>query len=223
MNRGLTKEILFATKEYCGAVAVSAYKPYSETEQTVSLLREYKIRTNIHYILDSKSVDNAIDWLKSPPEFLSDINAIIFLNYKPSGRKVFEQRLLRHSPRVQEFFDLATSEDAQLKVGFDSCCVSGVFARTKTNTSMVDACDAGRFSLFVSEDMKVYPCSFQTGLKEGDQLTEQNTIKDIWLNSENMKGFRDYFSSNRCSGCSFQKTCKNGCPIFDELVVCGNR
>ena len=35
------------------------------------------------------------------------------------------------------------------------------------------------FSLFVSEDMKVYACSFQAGLIDGDQLTDQNTLEDI--------------------------------------------
>ncbi len=118
---------------------------------------------------------------------------------------------------------MTTSEKCKLKVGFDSCCVSGVLRRTNTNHDFVDACDAGRFSLFVSEDMKVYPCSFQCGLVEGDNITDKNTLEDIWLNSENMKGFRNYFRSDRCSGCSLKKACKNGCPLFDELVVCGRR
>ena len=222
-GRGLSEEILEATKKYCGAVAVSAYSPFIETQQTVELLKQYDIKTNIHYILDSKTIDNAIDWLKSPPDFLKSINAIVFLNYKPSGRKVFEKRLLRHSQRVQEFFDLATSSECELKVGFDACCVSGVFSRTNTNPAFVDACDAGRFSLFVSEDMRVYPCSFQGGLAKGDLLTEENTLENIWINSENMKSFRNYFKGDRCAGCSHQSTCMNGCPLFDELVVCGNR
>ncbi len=108
-GRGLTKEILIASKKYCGAVAVSAYKPFTETSATLSILEEYGLRTNIHYILDSKSIDTAIAWLKTPPEFIKNINAIIFLNYKPSGRKVYEQNMLRHSEKIQEFFDLATS------------------------------------------------------------------------------------------------------------------
>lgn len=57
-------------------------------------------------------------------------------------------------------------------LGFDACCVSGVFARTNANISMVDACDAGRFSMYVSEDLKVHPCSFQGGFADGDQCRE---------------------------------------------------
>ena len=222
-GRGLSDEILDATRQHCGAVAVSAYPPYHETAETIDKLAQYGIKTNVHFILDADSIDTAIDWLNSPPEFLKGINAIIFLNYKPSGRKVFEEKLLRNSARLDEFFLLATSAKRKLKVGFDACCVSGVFARTNANTSMVDACDAGRFSMYVSEDLKVYPCSFQSGLAEGDQLEDQTTLLDIWTKSENMGAFRSYFSSDRCGGCGHRSTCMNGCPLFDDLVVCGNR
>lgn len=222
-GRGLTKKILSATKKYCGAVAVSAYHPFDETSETISTLLEEGIKTNVHYILDTESVNTAIEWLKDPPDFLQKINALIFLNYKPSGRKVFNEKMLRKSDRVQEFFNLATSNECKIKIGFDSCCVSGVFSRTNTSTTVVDACDAGRFSLFVSEDMRVYPCSFQVKLAEGEPISEYQTLKDIWVKSENMKTFRNYFKSDRCSGCTSQKVCMNGCPLFDDLVVCGQR
>lgn len=222
-GRGLSDEILDATRRCCGAVAVSAYSPYDETAETIEKLIGHGIKTNVHFILDADSIDTAIDWLNHPPEFLRGINAIIFLNYKPSGRRVYEQKLLRNSARLDEFFGLATSKERKLKVGFDACCVSGVFARTNANTSMVDACDAGRFSMYVSEDLKVYPCSFQSGLAEGDQLSGDTTLLEIWTKSENMGAFRSYFSSDRCGGCGHRSTCMNGCPLFDDLVVCGNR
>lgn len=222
-GRGLTDEVLESTRKHCGAVAVSAYPPYDETAETVRKLADNGIKTNIHFILDAVSINTAIDWLNQPPKFLEGINAIIFLNYKPSGRKIFEEKLLRNSARLDEFFGLATSPRRNLKVGFDACCVSGVFARTNANTSMVDACDAGRFSMYVSEDLKVYPCSFQSGLAQGDQLDDEATLLDIWTKSENMGAFRSYFGSDRCGGCSHRSMCMNGCPIFDDLVVCGNR
>lgn len=222
-GRGLSDRILEATRRNCGAVAVSAYPPYVETAETIRILADRKVKTNVHFIIDSESVDTAIRWLQDPPEFLRSINALVFLNYKPSGRKVFEERLLRNNPRVDEFFKLATSSNAKLKVGFDACCVSGVFARTKASTSLVDACDAGRFSLYVSEDLRVYPCSFQSGLAAGDRLSDETSLLDIWHTSENVRSFRRYFASDRCGGCSHRKNCMNGCPLFDQLVVCGNR
>lgn len=222
-GRGLSDEILDTTRKYCGAVAISAYPPYDEAAEGIKKLTHHSIKTNVHFILDAVSIDTAIDWLNEPPAFLKGINAIVFLNYKPSGRKVFEERFLRHSTRLDEFFRLAISPQRKLKVGFDACCVSGVFARTNANTSMVDACDAGRFSMYVSEDMKVYPCSFQNGLAEGDQLDNKTTLLDIWRKSRNMDAFRRYFSSDHCGECSQRSACMNGCPLFDEIVVCGNR
>lgn len=222
-GRGLSAEILDTTRKHCGAVAISAYPPYDETSNTIKKLIHNGIKTNVHFILDTVSIDIAIDWLNEPPEFLSGINAIVFLNYKPSGRKVFENKLLRHSKRLDEFFRLATSPQRKLKVGFDACCVSGIFARTNINNSMVEACDAGRFSMYVSEDLKVYPCSFQSGLAEGDQFDNETTLLDIWIKSPNMGAFRSYFSSDLCGTCNQRSACMNGCPLFDELVVCGNR
>ncbi|PKI28147.1 radical SAM/SPASM domain-containing protein [Shewanella sp. Choline-02u-19] len=222
-GRGLTSEVLKASKEFCGAVAVSAYAPYIETEEAIKKLTQMNIKTNIHFLLDASSITKAIEWLKKPPLLLEGINALVFLNYKPTGRKVYEQRLLRNSPLVQEFFALATSNVSKFKVGFDSCCVSGLFARTDANVKTIEACDAGRFSMFISEDMKAYPCSFQKELHEGDVIPENGNFLDIWQNSDNFTGFRDYFASNRCGGCSSKKICLNGCPLFDEIVVCGNR
>jgi len=222
-GRGLTDEILKTTRKHCGVVAISAYPPYAETSHAIKKLIQNGIKTNVHFILDAVSIDTAIDWLNEPPEFLKGINAIVFLNYKPSGREVFEKMLLRHSTRLEEFFRLATSPKRKLKVGFDACSVSGVFAHTNINTSMVDACDAGRFSMYVSENLKVYPCSFQSGLAEGDQLDNKTTLLDIWIKSRNMRAFRSYFNSDSCGTCSHRSACMNGCPLFDELVVCGTR
>lgn len=222
-GHGLSEEIIETTQKYCGAVAVSAYPPYVETADTITRLIKKGIKVNIHFILNAESIDTAIDWLSDPPEFLSEINAVVFLNYKPSGRKVFEKKMLRNSSRLDEFFDLATSSRRKLKVGFDACCVSGVFARTNASAVMVDACDAGRFSIYVSEDLKVYPCSFQGGLAEGDKLDDTRSLLDIWTKSQNMVSFRRYFSSDRCAGCSHKSTCMNGCPLFEQLVVCGHR
>ncbi len=222
-GRGLSDEIINATQKCCGAVAVSAYPPYDETSRAIQKLIHHDIKTNVHFVLDAVSIDTAIDWLYEPPEFLRGINAIVFLNYKPLGRVVLGKKLLRNSTRQQEFFELATSAQRKLKVGFDACCVSGVLARTNINSSMVDACDAARFSMYVSEDLKVYPCSFQGGLAKGNQLDDDTTLLDIWTKSQNMKSFRSYFSSKRCGGCSHRSTCMNGCPLFEELVVCGVR
>lgn len=221
-GRGLNDNIIDATSKYCGVVAVSAYYPYDETALAIKTLLSHGVKTNVHFVLDSHSIHTAISWLNQPPLYLDGINAVIFLNYKPLGRNVFESGLLRYSHRLEEFFKLATSPHRKLKVGFDACCISGLFSYTTANTVMVDACDAGRFSMYVSEDLQVYPCSYQSGLVEGDRLGPDNKLQDIWMNSRNFTSFRNYFHSNRCGGCDHRAKCLNGCPIFEDVAVCGN-
>lgn len=222
-GRGLTDSVLQASSLFCGAVAVSAYAPYDETEDAIKKLLNSKIKTNVHFLLDSRSINRAIKWLTNPPDFLDGINALIFLNYKPVGRKLFEKRLLKYSPLVQEFLNLATSNVSKFKIGFDACCVSGIFARTISNIQTIDACDAARFSMFISEDLKAYPCSFQKELHIGDKISSDGNFLDIWRNSTNFKSFRHYLGSQHCLGCSHQVHCKNGCPIFEEISICGNK
>jgi radical SAM protein with 4Fe4S-binding SPASM domain len=222
-GRGLSDAIIKASKEFCGVVAVSAYSPYDETKFAIKKLVEHNIKINIHFILDAISISAAIEWLKSPPDFFYDINALIFLNYKPIGRKIYREKLLKHSCDLQKFFEIATSNKLGFKIGFDACCVSGLFAHTNVNIQTVDACDAGRFSMYISEDLKAYPCSFQRYLVEGDQINEKEDVHKIWLESNNFKSVRDYFVSDKCYGCSTQKDCKNGCPLFDEIILCGYR
>jgi len=218
---GLSGTIISVAQECCGAIAVSAYSPYTEMRNAITELLTVKIKVNIHFILDSTSIKTAINWLTKPPDFLSGVNALVFLNYKPTGREIFKERLLNKSPLLQEFFELATTGKHSFKIGFDSCSVSGIFARTNTSSILVEGCDAGRFSMFISEDLKAYPCSFQKTIHAGDSLDENGDFLGIWHTSENFKSFRNYFSSDTCSGCSSQKSCLNGCPLFNNIVLCG--
>lgn len=77
-GRGLTERVIHATTKYCGAVAVSAYHPYQETAGAVELLWSRGITTNLHFILTSKTVDTAIEWLNTPPDFLRKVTQSSF-------------------------------------------------------------------------------------------------------------------------------------------------
>jgi len=222
-GRGLSDKVIEYSKKFCGAVAVSAYQPFDETSMAIEKLVKSKIKVNIHFVLDKDSISTAINWLKYPPDFISGINALIFLNYKPSGRYIFHNKLLRYSERIQEFLEIATNKSYRFKIGFDSCCVSGLYARTNTIDETIDACDAGRFSMYISEDLKAYPCSFEKNLHSGDQISSKDDIIKIWKESPNFKHYRDYFNSDICDGCVDKNKCKNGCPLFEEIVICGRR
>ena len=94
-GRGLSEQVLRATRKYCGAVAVSAYEPYEETDVAVKKLLDEGVTTNIHFVYTSRSLKTAIRWLREPPRLLVGVSAVVFLNYKPVGRRAEKALLLK--------------------------------------------------------------------------------------------------------------------------------
>lgn len=219
-GRGLTPEIVSATKKYCGAVAVSAYAPFVETFEAVEKLRSAGVSTNLHFILTSKSVGTAIEWLECPPPFLENANAIVFLNYKPVGRYADPKLLLNQSPRIGEFFRLATKAKRAFRIGFDTCTITGLARFGSAPDISLEGCDAGRFSLFVSEKMEVYPCSFMVEAGYQGISLKGTTLLEIWNNHPTFRQIRAKHMSNGCSSCKTPNHCLSGCPLFPEMNLC---
>lgn len=219
-GRGLTDEILRTTKDLCGSVAISAYEPYSEFRSYMERLLEYEIKANIHFVTDSISIDTAIDWLENPPDFLTGINSLIFLNYKPIGRKPNLSLLLKDKDKIKKFYQLVQENKNAFKIGFDSCSISGVVKHLDVNSAFYEGCDAGRFSAFIDENLRMMPCSFMTNTDWHGDLNDTNML-DIWQNNEYFIKYRGNILNNGCTSCSFQKTCMGGCPFIEELSQCG--
>lgn len=220
---GLTDEILIASKNYCGAVAISYYEPFNKFIKALQSLLQYNIKTNIHFLLTSETTKIAIDWLRNPPKFLTSINAIIFLNYKPVGLNASDSLLLKNSDLIKEFFVLVNKHDiSKFKIGFDSCTISGIVENLNFNSNFIESCEAGRFSAFISEDMKLYPCSFTVGIYKGEDLLNIS-LKEAWLNSIDFKTMRSKISKNVCKDkCKYEEYCKGSCPIFNEIAICND-
>lgn len=219
-GRGLTEDILAATKELCGSVAISAYEPYTEFRKSLEQLINKDIKANVHFVTDSKTVDTAISWLRELPDFLQGINSLIFLNYKPIGRKPDMSLLLKDKVKLAEFYGLVKENKNVIKIGFDSCSISGVVKHLDVNSNFYEGCDAGRFSAFVDENLRMMPCSFMTNTDWYGDLNSERMI-DIWQNNPYFLKYRSNILNNGCSSCSFQKSCMGGCPFIEELSQCG--
>jgi radical SAM protein with 4Fe4S-binding SPASM domain len=217
-GQNLSKSILMASAKYCGAVAVSAYEPFIDFYSAIKELTSFKIRTNIHFLLTSNSIDLAVKWLKCPPKPIVGINAIIFLLYKPVGRGNDCSMVLKKSKKVDRFFNLIQTHKTSFKLGFDSCSIPGLVKRNIGNTIGLEACEAGRFSMFISEDLHTYPCSFMAK-GEGANLRKQ-TIQKVWQNDKSFKKIRGILFSNRCNTCLQKSICRGGCPVFDGINLC---
>ena len=214
---GLTDEILQCTADYCGAMAVSAYPPFdARFEERIRRIASFGIRLNIHMILKEDTVDTAISWLQNPPKFLKEVNAFIFLNYKPINRNYILQHIDKN--KLRQFFQAASVSNA-VKIGFDSCSISGIVNMMDVPAFLIESCEAARFSAFISEDLKMYPCSFMAGTDMyGDLRT--HTMLDIWQSNDAFKRFREKIRNNPCINCKFESLCKGGCRFLPEINLC---
>lgn len=216
---GLTNDILKATADFCGAMAVSVYPPFDENYYSglINRISVYGIKLNLHAIIRGDNLDFWIKWMKEPPSFLKYVNAIIFLNYKPIGQSG-AGLLPRDKEKIVEFF-LAANDCGAVKVGFDSCSISGIVQWMNVPTVLVESCEAARFSAFISEDMKMYPCSFMVGKGWCGDL-RKDSLLEIWQNNAFFKKWRVDDLPAHCSNCKHNEVCRGGCRLFEEINFC---
>lgn len=213
----MTKEKAEICKEYCGAVAVSEhFAPY--TDRAIDMLLEAGVKTNIHYVLSSRTIQDATAKLMLDG-FKDGINAVVFLLYKPVGLGRIENVINVNDPRVIDFFRAVDNFNGKHKIGFDSCTVPALINFTeKINPDSFDTCEGGRWSMYITSDMKALPCSFDNQDMKWAYDISNDTIQHAW-DSEVFEDFRNHFR-NSCPNCERRRECMGGCPIRNEIVLC---
>lgn len=212
-------------KDYCGAVAISFYsklaKSSRETNHSTITAIERLVSagcvTNIHYVLSNKSIDEAIYRLENNL-FPKEINAIIFLLYKPVGLASKENMLTAKDERYIKFLKLATNVNNGYKIGFDSCQTPAIlnFCNSVARESL-EFCEASRFSMYIDCDMKAYPCSFGHNNQKYSVDLNNHSIDEAW-NSEFFNLFREK-QKLQCNDCK-EDGCRN-CALDLGVAVCG--
>lgn len=213
---GLTDEVLKATAKYCGAMAVSVYPQYDEHRYGVLLKRisNLNIVVNLHAIIRKDTIEMWMRWLQTPPPFFKYVNAIIFLNYKPvRGGELFADFALARS-----FFE-TVNQCTSVKVGFDSCSISGIAKWMSVPDYLIEPCEAARFSAFISEDMKMYPCSFMVGNGDCGDL-RKSSLLEIWKKNKIFSQYRNDVVPDRCKECLIFNKCKGGCHLYPNINFC---
>lgn len=217
---GFTDDIIRICKQYCGAVAISWYRQ-GHTYKAIDMLLNAGVKTNIHYVLGKNSIDEAIERLKNN-NFPKGINAIIFLLHKPVGLGREDNVLDINDERVKEFYNIIDNDQFDFKIGFDSCNVPALINLTSNlNQDSFDTCEAGRWSMYITSDMKAIPCSFDNQDLKWAYDISNDTIQNAW-NSEQFENFRGHFKMS-CSGCKDRLSCLGGCPIKRQIVLCNRK
>ena len=220
---GFTPEIAEICKKYCGAVAISWYRA-DYTLNSIQMLLDAGVTTNIHYVLGNDSIDEAIERLQNN-DFPKGINAVVFLLHKNVGCGRRENVLDVNDPKVKQFFELVDSVNENgsidFKIGFDSCSIPGILNFTKNiSRDSLDFCEGGRFSMYISAEMVAMPCSFDNQeLRWGYDLNNGGLIKEAW-ESKQFNEFRSHFNTS-CKSCPDRDCCMGSCPIRREIVLCG--
>lgn len=217
----MTPEKAEICKKYCGAIAVSWHEGSSYTEKAIQTLLDAGVKTNIHYVLGRNSIKDAIHRLKTGG-FPKGINAIVFLLYKPVGLGRKENVLQTTDEDVKTFFELIDEADKfPFKIGFDSCTCPAIINFTKKiNMESMDTCEGGRFSAYITADMKMLPCSFDNQELRWAVDLNTSTIQEAW-DSKKFNDFRSHFKHS-CPGCKHRESCMGSCPIRREIVLCNN-
>ena len=214
----LTEDVCRAIQGKVGAVALSVTSVTELQEEKIAMLRKYTIRTNIHYVLSAKNIEEAIEIVSGKYEaHFAGVNAIIFLTYKPAGRGTKEDAL-RRGEQLDRFVKMVNAhQNKGLKIGFDACFVPNLLHAGFGRPELVDVCEAGYFSVYVDHKMNVSPCSFSGG-RDAWSLKEYD-FYDIWVNM--FKGYRNR-QKNRCehNDCVAHEVCRGCCPYYPQITTC---
>ncbi|MPM03409.1 hypothetical protein SDC9_49676 [bioreactor metagenome] len=212
----LTKKIADNIKGKVGAVAVSLTNFDDYSESNIELLINSEIRTNIHFVVDNQNIKDAIKILiGNYNHLLQNINAIVFLTYKPAGRGE-TSLVLQDNADFQTFLSLIDNNKCICRIGFDACFVPMLMRYTKTRIEYIDACEVGFFSVYIDEKLNVSPCSFSNGA-DSYNLREYD-FYDIWLNK--FKDFRSRHNNMCKQDCIAKKSCRGFCPYYPQITTC---
>lgn len=201
-----------------GAVAISVTSVHDIPIEKVKLLNLHGIKVNLHFLLSSESVDEAIKILRGEDSgLLEGINAIVFLTYKPAGR-ADKKYVLKNGLSLDVFLkEVEARKTKKPKIGFDACFVPLLMRKTNIPKSLIDTCEGGFFSVYVDHRLNVSPCSFSGG-KDRFNLHEYD-FYNIWLNK-----FESYrkTSSNHCRSkeCIVYNICRGCCAYYPEITAC---
>ena len=207
-------------RKYAGAIAVSEHFT-SYTNDAIHTLLKADVKTNLHFVLNSETIDIAIDRLRNN-SFQGGLNAVVFLLYKPVGLGQSAKVLRYGDERLRVFFDLIDQGNFHHKIGFDSCTIPGILSFCHNIAlNSLDTCEGARWSMYITPDMKALPCSFDNQDQRYAYDISNDTIQNAW-NSKQFELFRNKMRSS-CPSCTKRETCMGGCPLVPEIVLCSEK
>ena len=226
---GVTEDIASKTSKLCGAVAVSLVnkeKSYDAIKKFTDAGMKF---VNIHYMLSEQTYEKAFDVLRdiTRDSRLSNMNAIVFLQYKPKGKGLgFFDPILNHD-KYKNIIECALANN--VSIGFDSCSAPPYLKHIEKDEDFADkarcveSCESGISSGYLNCIGEFYPCSFSENTLGWETGLDVSTVKtfrdDIWHHPR-VIAWRDMLlkSSSDCN-CACKSECRS-CPIYPDITSC---
>jgi len=151
------------------AVGVS-YIDEKNFEKVLNVARKGVSTIFAHCILQADRMD---EWINKVNQWPEEIEGIIFLLFKPSGKAKNDSHLV---PTKKQFLELIEAyKKSDKKIGFDSC--TSTLLKGHVEDECIDHCDGGQYSLFVDGvNQTCGSCSF---LPTEFDLSTMN-LKEAW-------------------------------------------
>jgi MoaA/NifB/PqqE/SkfB family radical SAM enzyme len=192
--------------KYCGAISVSNYNKDTCYGAVKKLTDAGLKQCNIHQLISSENYDQCLavaDDTTTDPR-LKNLNAIVYLTLKKKGRGVNSENVSFEEYKKLIRFLL----DNKISFGSDSCgCHAFLKCLTeeerKMYEPMVDPCESGCFSYYISANLKAFPCSFAEGKESGMSLQGTKHFDEIWHSPVNLDWRERLLSKGR------------ECPLYD--------
>lgn len=206
-----------------GAISISLYSPKDKCYDSVKRMTDRGIyQTNIHFMICEETYESALQTIKdaSTDPRLEKLNAIVFLSLKTKGRG--EHGFTQLS---QEKFDniCKLAQELNVGIGFDSCSSLKAFTSFKEIpevSNMIEPCESGIISFYISSYGKGYPCSFAEGYKKEDIdwtdgvdvlscTSSEDFLDKVWNNSKVIAFKKLLHDSTKCNSYN----CRT-CPLY---------
>lgn len=172
---------------------------------------EGKLDFTLRFHLDSNTIDEAILRLQKEA-FPSITKAIHFLFTPPENKDPTNDLLTFDHPKVVSFFKLLKRRFSwDIRVNAQAIPDIHRYYQ-KIIPKVMEPCEGGRFSCYISPDLTLYPCKYFKDARYSVSLLD-HTLQDAW-NSEPFQEFRKIIS-NHFTGKDKADNCTCSCPLLE--------
>ena len=225
---GITQEVAEKASRLCGAVAVSLVNK-EHSYNAINMFTDAGMKqVNIHFMLSEETFEKALTVLHDIKNDarLKDLNAIVFLQYKPKGHSKGKFHSLKDSAKFDTLLNIAKEQN--IKIGFDSCSAPLYLKSISEDkdfdklSMFADPCESGLFSSYINVFGQFFPCSFAEGVaewKHGLDVLSFKSFQDLWKHERLSQWRSKLLSSSSSCNCKAVGQCRS-CPIYPSVTAC---